>query len=124
MEHRWGERIALEVPVRLTVPPFAVRQGSLTDASVSGGFIRSAAELRPLARIQAAIAARRLPGAVLPAYVARICREGAGVEWCEFAPPVILDLIRDALRHERAGVTWRLRPLLPPDAEPLLPRTR
>lgn len=109
MEHRWGERFALEVPVKLTIA-LAVRQGVLTDLSASGGFIRTAADLRPLTYVQIALdESAHTPARIVPAYVARATTEGAGVEWCEFAPRAVLELIRAATGRERSAREWRLR---------------
>lgn len=96
MEHRWGERVALDIPVWLTARPFSVRAGRLTDLSASGAFIVSGCELRVLSRVQVVIdlARSRHPMAVVAAYVTRKPKDGIAVEWCEFAPPAILDLLR------------------------------
>jgi hypothetical protein len=105
MEHRWGERFSLDVSVRLTARPFAVRNGRLTNVSVSGAFIRTGLDLRPLTRIQIVLEAARgrHPTPLIAAYVTRILPEGVGVEWCEFAPKAILDLIRAQPKATRSA---------------------
>ncbi len=112
MEHRWGERFAVDVAVRLGTRPYSVRTGRLLDVSVSGGNIAIGTDLRVLSRVQIALV---LPGRfaqatpLISAYVARRHRDGVGVEWCEFAPEAVLELLRSSPRRKR------LRRLSPPD---------
>ena len=106
MEHRWGERVGVDLPVRVTVHPFAVRYGRLTNMSVSGASLKTDFDLRLLTRIQLAIEMPHLPRSEAPsvlAYVTRIGKGTFGIEWCEFAPPVVGDLLADlsTRRHIR-----------------------
>jgi hypothetical protein len=99
MEHRWGQRVVVDVPIRLVAGPFSGRSARLTNLSVSGGCIKSSFELRPLARVELAIElhlrfAHATP--LLIAYVTRTFKGGVGIEWCEFAPAAISELIRSA----------------------------
>lgn len=98
MEHRWGERVTVDVPVKLMARPFAARNGQLLNVSVSGALIRAEFDLRRLTRLQVAVTLPRLrhPAPIVPAYVTRTLEQAVGVEWCEFAPRAILDLIRAA----------------------------
>jgi hypothetical protein len=97
MEHRWGERLQVDFPVRVTALRFSVRTGRLTDLSVSGALIHADLDARLLCRIQVAIMmplwSKHEPPLV-EAYVARKHKNGFGVEWCEFAPPSIGNLLR------------------------------
>jgi PilZ domain len=103
MEHRWGQRVAVDVPIRLTVRPFSVKAARLMNLSLSGAFIKGSLELRVLSRIQVVI---DLPSRfkhatpVISAYVTRKFRDGIGVEWCEFAPQAVSELIR-SVSHRR-----------------------
>lgn len=105
MEHRWGERFGVDILVRLGTKPYAVRTGRLTDLSMSGGHIKISLDLRLLSRVQVALV---LPGRfshatpLIGAYVARRHREGVGVEWCDFAPPAVVDLLRSPAIHRRS----------------------
>jgi hypothetical protein len=96
MEHRWGERFGVDLLVRLGTRPYAVRTGRLTDLSMSGGYITTAMDLRVLSRVQVAIV---LPGRfsqatpVISAYVTRRHRDGVGIEWCDFAPEAVVELL-------------------------------
>ncbi len=99
MEHRWGQRVLVDVPIRLVAGPFSGRSARLTNLSISGGCIRSRFELRLLSRIELAVElpARFTPATpLLMAYVTRNFEGGVGIEWCEFAPPAISELIRSA----------------------------
>jgi hypothetical protein len=97
MEHRWGERVGVDIPVRITVHPFSVRNGRLANLSVSGACLKADFDLRLLSRIQVAI---ELPqrskheAPTIAAYVARKLKDTIGIEWCEFAPPAINRLLQ------------------------------
>jgi hypothetical protein len=97
MEHRWGTRIAVHIPVRVTAAySSVVRIGRLTNLSLSGGFITGFG-FRPLSRIQVSVEYPLLlqrPVEKLAALVARVCDDGAGIVWCEFAPRAVVELLR------------------------------
>ena len=78
MEHRWGRRIACGASVQLSIADGIGGAGRLRNVSTSGAFIETALELHPLTRI-----AIRLRDVEILAAVARIARDGVGVEWCE-----------------------------------------
>jgi hypothetical protein len=105
MEHRWGERVGVDIPVRITGHPFTVRAGRLSNLSVSGAFIRADVEVRLLSRIFVAIELPRRPkrdAPLIPAFVARKLKDGIGIEWCEFKPPAINRLLQSSTaRHFR-----------------------
>lgn len=112
MEHRWGERVGVDIPVRITGHPFTVRTGRLSNLSVSGAFIRADVDVRPLSRILVAIELPQRPKSdapMIPAFVARRLKDGIGIEWCEFKPPAINRLLQSSAarhyRHKRAGPT-------------------
>jgi hypothetical protein len=97
MEHRWGERILVDFPIRVTAHRFSVRDGRLTDLSVSGALLTAELEARALCRIWVAIDLPLWPkheSPVVEAYVARKNKNGIGVEWCEFAPDAVKELLR------------------------------
>jgi hypothetical protein len=105
MEHRWGERVGVDIPVRITGHPFTVRTGRLHNLSVSGGFIRVDSEVRPLSRIFVAIELPHRPkrdAPIIPAFVTRKFKDGIGVEWCEFKPAAINRLLQSSTaKHYR-----------------------
>ena len=124
MEHRWGERVGVDIPVRITGHPFTVRTGRLSNLSVSGAFIRADLDVRPLSRILVAIELPHRPKSdapMIPAFVARKLKDGIGIEWCEFKPPAINRLLQSSTarhyRHKRASsapgaISRRSAPLL------------
>jgi hypothetical protein len=102
MEHRWGERVPMDVPVRVSAHAFSQREGRLSNLSVSGALLIADLETRILARVEIHVVTphRRVheaPG--IQAFIARRYRHGFGLEWCEFAPDAIADLLRAAQRH-------------------------
>ena len=123
MEHRWGERVGVDLPVRITGNPFCVRTGRLSNLSVSGAFIRADFEVRLLSRILVAIELPHRPkrdAPMIAAVVARKFKNGIGIEWCEFKPPAINRLLESstARRYRRQrdartlGANLRLSPPL------------
>jgi len=99
MEHRWGERFAVDLAVRIAARPFAVRQGRLINLSLSGAAVELTVELRRLSRVQLAwISSHQYAPAtpVISAYVVRTYPGGVGLEWCEFAPRAVVELLRAA----------------------------
>ena len=95
MEHRWGERIRVDIPVKISGHPFNVRVGRLANLSVSGAFLEADFDLRMLSRIQVTIDLPRVKheAPFIPAYIARKYKGGIGIEWCEFAPQPISELL-------------------------------
>jgi PilZ domain len=96
MEHRWGERIPMSLKVRLVSRPGAIGSGRLRDVSLSGAFVQTDLKLPVFTHV--AIEFKLNQGNVneiqeVAACVARRVDDGLGVEWCEFAPQVIRDLL-------------------------------
>jgi hypothetical protein len=92
---RWGQRIELDIPVRVAAHASPTIHGRLKNLSLSGALIEADHELRLHAYIEVRI---NLPETgCSAAFMARVTREveGAiGLEWCEFAPSAIKDLLR------------------------------
>jgi hypothetical protein len=96
MEHRWGERIVVDIPVQVSVPPLVVGTGRITNISISGAWVSGRFDLPPLAR--AFIVFDFLLGGVreplpIACFVARVRTEGMGIEWRELAPQIVSDLM-------------------------------
>jgi PilZ domain-containing protein len=70
--------------------------GCMKNLSLSGALMNADCELRLHSlievRIELPLPAPRV--AVVEAHVARTLKEGAGIEWCDFAPSVVRDLLR------------------------------
>jgi hypothetical protein len=107
MEHRWGERFPVDWSVRVAARPYAVRTGRVVDLSLSGCAIRIAVEPRVLTRVQIAIAIPNRfahPVPVVAGWVVRKTRDGVGIEWAEFAPKPIIELVRLAAAQRKITV--------------------
>jgi hypothetical protein len=109
MEHRWGERVKVSIPIRLTTshPPW-VRTGELSNLSVSGALITTDCSVRLLSRIEIVLDSPLRPkhdAPVVAGYVARQYKGAIGIEWCEFAPPDVTKLLQvlGARPHARLG---------------------
>ena len=113
MEHRWGERVRVDFPVRVIAHRFSVRDGRLADLSVSGALVKAEFEARLLSRIQVAI---DLPlwskheSPIVEAYVARRHKHEFGIEWCEFAPRAVSELLRAVVTRPHAHLRRRTGP--------------
>ena len=96
MEHRLGTRVPTFLPVRVVPARAALVFGSMLNASLSGAYIETAATLPLLARIAVVCGpacSDRAPCPGVPAYVTRVGRNGVGIEWFEFAPEMIRQLV-------------------------------
>jgi len=96
MEHRWGERIVVDIPVQVSVPPSVIGTGRVVNISISGAWVSGRFDLPPLAR--AFVVFELVTGGmheILPiaCFVARVRPEGIGVEWRELAPQIVSDLM-------------------------------
>jgi len=99
MEHRWGQRVALEIPVTLEVGGRTPECGILRDASVSGGLIDTALELPVFSNLLVSLPAsdeRASRPAVLAACVVRCTPTGIAVEWRDMACAAIVTLLERA----------------------------
>lgn len=100
LEHRWGARAQVNIPVRVEATALPVGEGCMKNLSLSGAFVTSDRELRLYTLIEVSFA---LPPpasctAVIKAHVVRKIGEGVGIEWSEFAPNSIKELVRSTLR--------------------------
>jgi hypothetical protein len=110
MEHRWGERVRVDFPVRVIAHRFSVRDGRLADLSVSGALVKAEFEARVLSRIQVALDSPLWPkheSPIVEAYVARRHKHEFGIEWCEFAPRAVTELLRAVVTRPHAHLRPR-----------------
>ena len=85
MEHRWGCRISVDLPVRLILSPGGVLWGRVRDISITGAFVESA-QLLPAGTwvsIEPMTGTGHWPSNALAASVIWSRSGGAGLEWCE-----------------------------------------
>jgi hypothetical protein len=94
MEHRWGTRIPVDIPVRLVAPRWTALEGQVVNLSSTGALITIGHRVRLLSRLDVLILPAHAQTVVVPAYVIRQGNEGIGVEWCDYAPRAICELLR------------------------------
>jgi hypothetical protein len=88
MEHRWGNRVAIDLPVRLSATSLA-GTGILRNLSASGAFIETALPIAPLTMVRMQIPRGAAGGsrrADAWGFVVRQDVHGVGIEWCDVAP--------------------------------------
>jgi hypothetical protein len=95
-ESRWGDRVRVNIPVQVSAKALAGADGCMKNLSLSGALVKSDVDLGLHALIHVSI---KMPppsqrAAAITAYVSRKVKDGVGVEWCEFAPGVVKDLLR------------------------------
>jgi len=96
MEHRWGQRVPIDLPVRLIGTPGAIGTGCIRDISVTGAFVQTNLNLSllTLVHIEPIILSPNVSDSRrLPAYVTRAAADGIGVEWCDLAPAIADDFL-------------------------------
>jgi hypothetical protein len=95
-ESRWGDRVRVNIPVQVSANALTGADACMKNLSLSGALVKADVELGLNALIQVSI---KMPSpsqraAAITAYVSRKSKEGVGVEWCEFAPSIVKDLLR------------------------------
>jgi PilZ domain-containing protein len=97
-ESRWGDRVRVNIPVQVSANALSAL-GRMKNLSLSGALVKADVDLGMHALIHVHIAisspSRRL--AAITAYVSRKDEEGIGIEWCEFAPSIVKDLLRSPM---------------------------
>jgi hypothetical protein len=96
MEHRWGERTRVNIVVYVSAGSVAGFGGCIKNLSLSGALVRSDCELRlhSLIDVHIKLPAPSPRGDIVKAHVSRKLKECVGIEWCEFAPAIVKDLLR------------------------------
>ena len=93
---RWGQRIPVDIPIQVAAHASPAIHGRLKNLSLSGALMETNHELRLHAYIEISI---KLPetgrsAMRIMARATRKLKDGVGVEWCEFAPSAVKDLLR------------------------------
>jgi hypothetical protein len=99
MEHRWGQRVATSLAVRLRGGVNGCAPGRLLNVSVSGALIATTLDLPPAARITVQATLNQGGTESLCALRATVVRAAAGViavEWLELAPLPAVELLAAA----------------------------
>jgi hypothetical protein len=91
MEHRWGERLQVALPVRIRAPYGLVGTGLVINFSVSGAFIATTLPVAPLSQVKVSFRfgrrAARIMHRDISTFAGQVVRQNAAgfaVEWCEF----------------------------------------
>ena len=99
MEHRWGQRVTLEIPVTLAVAGRTLGRGVLRNASISGALIETALELPVFSNLVVSLPSHGESAprtADLHACLVRRAPAGFAVEWRDMACPSIVALLERA----------------------------
>jgi hypothetical protein len=102
MEHRWGNRVDVDLPVRVEIGGKLVAIGSMRNASISGALIAARANLPPLTTLTVTIhtsVGNRAYYLELPASVVRREPDAIAIEWRDMACQGLVDLLH-ALRTD------------------------
>ena len=93
---RWNRRITVDIPVQVTADGSPTIHGRLKDLSLSGALVTTDHALRLHAYIEIGIEPLETghDAERIMARVTRNLERGVGVEWCEFAPSAVTDLLR------------------------------
>jgi hypothetical protein len=117
LEHRWGKRVRLHLPVTLYFGT-QTAEGCIEDLSSSGAFVATQGRIARWAPLEVELEVNpsgEAGASGMAAYVVRIARHGVGIEWCEHAPAPIRTLLSTATQlAARSAITGRasLEPLL------------
>jgi hypothetical protein len=83
MEHRCGTRISMSARVFVTTTNRVTAVACVTNASVTGAFVETAAKPPLLSRVTLRLPLARRPALALDGYVVRHGDGGIAVEWLE-----------------------------------------
>ncbi len=91
---RWGDRVRVNIPVQVSANASSAH-GCMKNLSLSGALVKVDVDLGMHALIQVSI---NMPSpsqraAAITAYVSRKDEGGIGIEWCEYAPSIVKDLL-------------------------------
>jgi hypothetical protein len=93
---RWSRRIAVDIPVQVAADGSSAIRGHLKNLILSGALLITEQELRLHAYIEISMKLLEMGHGVarVMARVTRNLEGGVGVEWSEFAPRAVTDLLR------------------------------
>ena len=96
-ERRWGPRIQVDLPVRLELAAGRQETGRMRNLSISGALIECTAELPAFTPLRVEIVANEpgVPASIqLGARVVRAEHPCLGVEWRDFEPQALAELLK------------------------------
>ena len=97
-ESRWGDRVNVNIPVQVSADTLACVDGCMKNLSLSGALMKADVDLRlnSLVEVRIKMPSPSQRAEVITAYVSRKAGDSVGVEWGEFAPRVVKDLLRSS----------------------------
>jgi hypothetical protein len=84
MEHRWGTRASVDIPVRFRCRASNFLNARLINISLSGALIRTEMVLAPFAPVDV-----DLNGCTVPSFVVRVESDGIGIQWSDRLPRIL-----------------------------------
>lgn len=96
MDHRYGTRRPLTLPVRLESHGSPTAFGRVLEVSLSGAYIETALPFAPFTRVSLVCGRalyERIGASRITAFVSRVTAGGVAVEWLEFAAPAIRRMV-------------------------------
>jgi hypothetical protein len=107
MEHRWGRRIAVDIPIDVSTLGDSQARAQLANVSFTGALIKADCILRIRSRIQIALKSptgHESEVLRIAAIVTHKHAEGIGVEWCDMGSTTVTQLLRVATTPSFAAV--------------------
>ena len=98
MEHRWGKRSSVDIPVVLHAGSGSRIRGRMANLSLSGALVLTDVRLPVFSQVMLELEGLWSNAEMPPiaAYVARAANGGIGLEWDEFSPLPIAELLSPA----------------------------
>jgi hypothetical protein len=93
-DSRWGDRVRVNIPVQVSANALST-DGCMKNLSLSGALVANVdLGMHALIQVNIEVSSSSRRAAAITAYVSRKDEEGIGVEWCEYAPSIVKDLLR------------------------------
>lgn len=93
MEHRWGERLRVNLSVTVRDSNGWTAVARIRDVSISGAFLECHHKFGTATWVTINFG-HGAEATGIEAFIARWTRDGLGIEWCDFAPRVVVELLR------------------------------
>lgn len=111
MEHRWGKRSLVDIPVTLHLGSGTAVNARMTNVSLSGALLQTEVRVPVFSQalVELELCDPRPHTEFVPGYVVREAVDGVGLEWNEFSPSVIENLTRGGAARLAADVEPNLQ---------------
>lgn len=124
LEHRWGHRLDVTIPVQFNLGLLKGMDGRLRNVSWSGGLMTAHHRVRRHSLLEIVIRLSFSNHAVIEAHVTRASNDAVGLEWCPSGSAEIKALLKQATASARSRKStalqtdWRSMYPLPFDGDP------